>query len=203
MLVITADQRESRTREDLVPAALRDVARIARGRLTLAADRNAGDEIQAATDDGATALAIALHLIRSKDWSVGIGAGAVQSPLPAEIRAARGPAFIHARAAVDRAKSSAWHLAISGDDAQAAEDAEALVRVLLEVRGRRSTLGWEVADLLAGGLTQKEIAHRLAISETAVSLRAKAAGLRAEEAAIPALARVLHRLGRRRTSVTD
>jgi hypothetical protein len=47
------------------------------------------------------------------------------------------------------------------------------------------------------------IAARLGITETAVSLRAKAAGLRAEEAAIPALAAVLDALNRRPGPVLD
>ena len=42
--------------------------------------------------------------------------------------------------------------------------------------------------------TQREAAARLGISEGAVSLRVKSAGLRTEEAAVPALARVLARL---------
>lgn len=205
MFVITADQRDSRTNDDLVPSAVAEVARRAGRRLALAPDRNAGDEVQAATDDGRTALDVALHLVRTGVWSVGIGVGEVQRPLPDDIRAARGPAFIHARDAVDRAKPSQWRLALTAADADAAEadGAEALIRLLLELRERRTGPGWEVADLLSEGMTQKEIAARLGITETAVSLRAKAAGLRAEEAAIPALAAVLDALNRRPGSVRD
>lgn len=195
MLIITADQRASRTQDDLVPATLEVVTHIASGRLALPADRNAGDEIQAATDDGDAALAIVLHLVRTGDWAVGIGAGPIDEPVPSEIRAARGQAFIHARAAVDRAKSASSRLAVNGDDATAARDAESLIRLLLELRARRTEPGWEVFDALATGASQKDIAVQLGISETAVSLRAKSAGLRAEEAALPALARVLGGLG--------
>ena len=81
-------------------------------------------------------------------------------------------------------------LAVTGGT-EAAADAESLVRLLVELRDRRSAEGWEVYDLLADGLTQREAAERLKITEGAVSLRAKAAGLRAEEAAVPALERVL------------
>jgi DNA-binding NarL/FixJ family response regulator len=196
MLVLTADQRGSRLSDDLVPAALEAIAARAAGRLALPADRNAGDEIQAATEDGDLALEIALDLVRSGDWAVGIGAGSVERPLADQIRAARGSAFIHARAAVERAKATTWHLAVEGDDPVGAEDAEALIRLVLEVRMRRTDAGWEVFDRLTAGRTQKEIALELGITETAVSLRAKAAGLRAEEAALPALGRVLDRLGR-------
>lgn len=203
MLVITADQRGSRSHTDLVPAAIIDVERVGAGRLAFAADRNAGDELQAATEDGRAALDIALHLVRTQAWSVGIGVGTVQSPTPAEIRAARGPAFIHAREAVERAKSSPWRLALSGEDVERGEQAQALIRLLLELRERRTDPGWEVTDLLSEGMTQRQIAERLGITETAVSLRAKAAGLRVEEGAIPALATVLDDLNHRRTSVSD
>lgn len=194
MLVITADQRASRSGSDLVPAALQEITRIGGEGLALAADRNAGDEIQAATEDGRTALEIVLHLIRAGTWAVGVGAGGIEEPRARQIRAARGTAFIHARAAVDRAKGAPSGFALDGADAEAASDAEALVRLLLELRARRTGPGWEVFDHLSTGASQKDIAARLGISETAVSLRARAAGLRADEAAIPALARVLDRL---------
>ena len=119
-----------------------------------------------------------------------MGIGAVETPLPASVRAGRGEAFVRARDAVERAKRTPTRLAVTGGD-ETAEDAEALVRLLVELRDRRSVEGWEVYDLLADGLSQREAAERLGITEGAVSLRAKAAGLRAEEAAVPALRRVL------------
>jgi DNA-binding NarL/FixJ family response regulator len=73
-------------------------------------------------------------------------------------------------------------------------DAEALVALLIELRDRRTPEGWEVYDLLADGLTQRDAAARLGVSEGAISLRAKAAALRVEEAAVPALERALARL---------
>ena len=195
MFVVTADQRGSRTGADLVPAALAIVSRRASAAEPLAAERTVGDEIQVAVADPQTVLAIALDLTRTGAWSVGIGVGPIESPLPASVRAARGEAFVRARDAVDRAKKTPTRLAITGGDD--APDAEALVRLLVELRDRRSDEGWEVYDLLAEGLSQREAAARLGITPGAVSLRAKAAGLRAEEGAIPALERVLARLDRR------
>ena len=142
----------------------------------------------------AAALEICLALLRDGRWSVGLGAGALETPLPADIRAARGSAFVLARDAVERAKSVPGRVAVSAADPVAAEDAEAYLRLLVDLRDRRSSHGWEVADLLAQGLTQKRIAAQLGITPTAVSLRAKAAGLRLEEAAVPALVRTLERL---------
>jgi predicted XRE-type DNA-binding protein len=201
MYVITADQRDSRTSADLVPDALSSVGRRGGAHLPLAPERTAGDEIQVAVSDGATVLAIVLDLTRSQTWSVGVGVGAVESPLPPTVRAARGEAFLNARDAVDRAKKATTRVAITAPENGA--DAEALVRLLIELRDRRSTEGWEVHDLLARGLTQKEAASRLGISEGAVSLRAKTAALRAEEAAVPALERMLENLDQRITTPVD
>src|SRR3954454_19664908 len=184
MFVITADQRDSRSGSDLVPGMIADVARIAGAGAASAPERTAGDEVQMADKDAAVILAIVLHLTRRGTWSVGVGIGDIEEPLPASVRAGRGEAFIHARDAVERAKRAATRVAVNGDTPGAA-DAEALVRLLVELRDRRSPEGWEVHELLADGLSQREAAGRLGISQGAVSLRAKAAALRVEESAVP------------------
>lgn len=192
MFVITADQRGSRVTADLVPDALDAVATLGSTRLALPPERTAGDEIQAAVVDASVALAVILDLTRSGQWSVGLGIGSVETPLPDVVRAARGEAFVRARDAVDRAKRATTRLAISapGDSG----DAEALVRLLVELRDRRTAEGWEVYDLLADGRTQRDVAERLGISQAAVSLRVRSAALRVEEAAVPALTRMLERI---------
>ncbi|MFE5410444.1 DNA-binding protein [Microbacterium sp. NPDC056569] len=192
MFVITTDQRDSRSGADLVPTALASVRTHGGNGLALAPERTAGDEVQVAVADADALLAIVLDLTRSGQWSVGVGVGDVESPLPDSVRAARGEAFVNARDAVDRAKKATTRVAITAPEGEA--DAEALVRLLVELRDRRTAEGWEVYDLLAEGITQREAAARLGISEGAVSLRVKAAGLRTEEAAVPALVRVLARL---------
>ena len=194
MYVITADQKASRSHADLVPAALKEIEEIARRRLTLPPERSTGDELQAVTGDARAVMDIVMHLTRERHWSVGIGVGAVDQPLPRETRAARGEAFVRARDAVERAKSAPGRVAITADHATDALDTEALMRLLVDLRDRRTPQGWEVADLLATGITQKQVATRLGISPAAVSLRASSAALRIEEGAIPALARLLGRL---------
>lgn len=192
MYVLTADQRASRVNADAVPSALAVVTRRGAGALALPPERTAGDELQVAVADPSAALSIVLELTRAGEWAVGVGVGAVESPLPQSVRAARGEAFINARDAVDRAKKTPTRLAVTAP--AGGEDAEALVRLLVELRDRRTPEGWEVYDLLADGLTQRDAAARLGVSEGAISLRAKAAGLRVEESAVPALERVLARL---------
>src|SRR5918994_5362947 len=107
MFVVTADQRDSRTTSDLVPDGVELVERVASARLALPVERNAGDELQALTGSASAALEICLALLRDGRWSVGLGAGAVETPLPSDIRAARGAVFVLAREAVERAKREA------------------------------------------------------------------------------------------------
>jgi len=83
-----------------------------------------------------------------------------------------------------------------------AEQVEALVAMLLLLRQRRSPEGWEATDLLEQGLPQVEIAGILGISSAAVSQRVKSALWRVDEAAHPALVRLLENLDRA-TSETD
>ena len=83
-----------------------------------------------------------------------------------------------------------------------AAEVEALLSLLLLLRHRRSREGWEATDLLEQGLPQVEIAGILGISTAAVSQRVKSALWRADEAARPALVRLLRNLNRA-TSETD
>lgn len=196
MFVITADQIGSRVSDDLVAAERDRITASYAATLALPADRTAGDELQALTADAATALALALELTRGQAFHVGLGIGPVRTPLPAATREASGPAFFAARDAAERAKGSGIRLAIQRqrepqERSERADDAEALLALLLIVRERRSPAGWELYELLQQGLTQAEAATKLGISAAATSARAKAAQLRAETAALPALTRLL------------
>jgi hypothetical protein len=193
MFVITADQVDSRHRPDLASAEQARIIAEHGDRLVLPPGRNAGDEIQMLTDDASTALRLALELTRDDDWSVGLGCGAVRTPLPGDIREASGDAFFAARDAVDRAKKSRPRFAVEASTADAS-DAEALIVLAMLLRERRTDQGWEVYDRMAAGASQAEIAQRLGVTAPAVSSRAKHANVRAELEALPALARVLEQL---------
>ena len=191
MFVITADQVGSRLGTDLVAAAI-DAINTGPTRPILAADRTVGDEFQVLVANGTDALGVVLQLARSGHWSIGCGVGEVGTPLPRGIREASGPAFIAARSAVERAKKRPTRFAIEQEPStREAADAEALLDLLLIVRSRRSPEGWELYDLLELGLSQADAAARLDITPQAVSLRAKAAELRADAAAREPLARIL------------
>ncbi|MGN6446802.1 DNA-binding protein [Amnibacterium sp.] len=195
MFVLTVDQVDSRrSDEDAVAPILaaRDDWR-ERGAV-LGPDRTAGDEFQLLYATAAPALDAALRLHRTGLWSIGIGVGAVVVPLPSSTGAGRGDAFVSARAAVESAKRSPNRLAVAAADTRAARGDGALIGLLLEVRSRRTPEGWEVADLVEEGLSQAAIAERLGVTPQAISLRVRAAAVRLERDAVPALEQVLAEL---------
>jgi len=192
VFVLTVDQVDSSHTRDAVADAL---ATLAERHFALPVERTAGDEFQVLLDDAAATLATILDLTRTGRWSVGCGVGTVRTPLPASIREAAGPAFVAARAAVDRAKKRPSRFAIESIEAMdAAARLEALIDLLLATRSRRSPEGWQLFDLLESGLTQAAAAARLGISPQAASLRAQAADLRVESAVTAALVTLLAQL---------
>jgi hypothetical protein len=136
---------------------------------------------------------LALH--RAGRWSIGVGVGDVREPLPDAVRKAAGPAFVAAREAVDAAKRTDARFALrAADDRGGLLDpshVEALVRLLLLVRERRTPQGWEAVDLVRDGRSQKDAARILGISDAAVSQRLRAAQWNADGDATPALVRLL------------
>jgi hypothetical protein len=215
MFVITADQIDSRNDRDRADGLLETLRGPFGKAFVLPPDQTSGDEIQMLLADARTTLDVLLAIHRTGHWSVGLGIGAVRAPLAASTRQSAGEAFIAARDAVTRAKRADARFALAtgpaavGDDdrsgvprsqrsaaALSGEETEALLSMLLLLRQRRSREGWEASDLLATGLSQAEVAVRLGISTGAVSQRIKAALWRVEEAARPALVRLLDNLDR-------
>jgi hypothetical protein len=172
-MVLTVDQDGSRQGPDQVPAALASLAHVT---TRLEFERTVGDEFQGVLNDPTAVVGALELLIRAGEWNIGIGIGAVETPLPAHARAGRGAAYLHAREAVTAAKSSPWRVRVVGerDEARALESAVWLWAALL---ARRTPRGWEVADLVDQGLTYEETGARIGISQSAVSQRAAAAGI--------------------------
>ncbi|RUR01041.1 DNA-binding protein [Labedella endophytica] len=198
MFVITADQVDSRSHDDAVSTALARIEAIAPEGLLLPAERTAGDEIQALTDDADTAYRLVLELSRDGRWSIGVGIGPVRLPLGDSTRASTGEAFFAARAAIDAAKRTPSRFALRVEPEPApdplavrAEDVEALMTVVLALREKRTDKGWEVHDLLAAGATQSRAASALGITQGAVSMRARTGSSREELAASEAIVRLL------------
>ena len=171
MFVLTADQRGSRTDRDRVADVLRDYATVPAVR---GIDRTAGDEFQAVFDDAATVAGLAVDLAVEGHWSVGIGVGEVERPLPDQTRAGRGPAFEFARTAVESARGHRHRLWIAGDSRWCVH-AQTAAWQLVDLLSGRSAAGREAVALIDEGLTQSEVAGRIGITAQAVSLRLQAA----------------------------
>jgi len=178
VLVLTVDQRGStkQAATDRVPETLTGLTDLDGVALLRPFERTAGDEFQGVLDDPRALAPVVERLLREDAWNIGIGIGAVDEPLPASTRAGRGAAYVHARDAVTAAKSSPWHLRVEGD-APGARPLETALWLWAAVLARRTRRGWEVADLVDTGLRFDEAAQRLGITQSAVSQRARAAGI--------------------------
>ncbi len=177
-VVLTVDQRGSRTHHDAVPELLDLLERAgpATG-LLREFQRTVGDEVQAVLDDAGAVVSVVGTILRTGGWSIGLGVGPVDEPLPADARAGRGPAYLHARDAVTRAKTTPHHIVVVGEDDYGAEQLETVLWLWAGILERRTARGWEVLDALGDGLSHAEAGRRLGISQSAVSQRAQAAGL--------------------------
>ncbi|MGY1839483.1 MULTISPECIES: hypothetical protein [unclassified Modestobacter] len=188
--VVTVDQRASRRAPDRVPAALRVLVGVP---VVLRFERTAGDEFQGLLDDPAAVVEVVRRLVREGDWSIGIGAGPVQRPLPASTRAGAGPAFVAARSAVEAAKRRPVRIAVRGPVAETAADAQAVLTALAALLERRSDQAEEAVRLVEGGRTQAEAAGELGVSRQAVGQRLAAGLWEVERDLRPTAARLLAR----------
>lgn len=206
MFVLTIDQQASTRKGDRVPellARLEPVATELQG-IAFPFERTVGDEVQVALTNPESTVVLIREVLRAGGWSIGLGIGATTTPAATSSRAAAGPAFVHARTAVERAKrmSSVAATAVEADDATAAQHCEALLQLLGAVIGRRTVQGWEVIDALQPGpasmhltedhaRSQQQIAETLGITRQAVSQRLQTALWAEEVAALPLAAALL------------
>lgn len=174
VIIFTVDQKQSRQGPDLVPgmmAALSDLPTLS------GFERTAGDEFQGVLNDPRAVLTAIHRLLRDARWNIGIGVDGVELPLAADPRAGRGAAFLAARAAVTTAKSSPWNLKVVGADHYACRQFETVLWLWAAALARRTTKGWELADLVQQGLNYEQAAQAIGITQSAVSQRAQAASL--------------------------
>lgn len=191
MFVLTLDQIGSRTGEDRVPELLERAARV---EMVRPFERTVGDEVQGVTDSPETVRVLVLEALRSGHWHIGIGSG--EALLGKTAREGSGTAYVHAREAVDRAKAVTRFspsVAVIGASAEAADEAQALLRLLGTMIRDRTEAQWEAIDAHRAGETVSEIASRLDISAEAVSQRRGHGGQVIEEACWPLLDRLLAR----------
>ena len=188
--VLTVDQRASRRTPDRVADALTMLAQVP---TVLRFERTAGDEFQGVLDDPAVVVTVVLDLVRAGGWSIGVGAGPVQTPLPGSTRAATGGAFVAARSAVEAAKRRPARVAVRGAAPTAAGDAQAVLTALAVLVERRSDQAWEAIAMVEAGRTQAEAAAELGVTRQAVGQRLAAGLWEVERDLRPTAARLLAR----------
>lgn len=207
MFVLTINQRDTPDAGDRVDALLRilrdaEAAVPGLGEAALPFQRSVGDELIGVTADPHVAVDVALRALRERRWNVGIGVGSVvhadgSAGLPVSGRAtdAGGPGLVAARRAVEAAALSTARvpLAVRGRDADAAAEAEAVLRLVGQLVGTRTAAEWAVLDLLVPGVRgqQKPAADALGITVQAVSQAVQRAFWAEEHACRPAAARLL------------
>ena len=138
VFVLTVDQRGSRSTSDLVPELLNSLnRRPRRSGLLRRFERTAGDEVQGVLSEPRTTIDVIVELLRADSWYVGLGVGEVTEPLPRSTRAGSGEAFVFAREAVTRAKSSPHHVNVVGANSRVAEQVETVLWLMASVLRRR------------------------------------------------------------------
>ena len=131
-IVITVDQQASRRTVDRVPHALGLLSHVP---VLRPFERTAGDEFQGVLDDATAVVDVTVTLIRDRRWSIGIGCGPVEGPLPTMTRAGRGPAFVAARQAIDAAKQRPQRLAVRAAGPSGPIPARPLPNIPTEIAG--------------------------------------------------------------------
>ncbi|MFC3690023.1 hypothetical protein [Aquipuribacter hungaricus] len=195
MIVLTADQRGSRSGSDLVGDGLALLGRVVPDPLR-GFERTAGDELQGVPGDAVRAVAALEALVADGRWSVGLGVGPVELPLPASTRAGRGPAYTAAREAVETAKERHHHVCLvpgglPDDAAATVRDADAVLALALTVALRWSEEAREAIALVRGGSTQTDAARTLGVTRQAVGQRLGAALFRQHSEAVAVVVRLL------------
>ena len=189
MFALTIDQRSSRARPDRVPELLDLLDDLD---TVLPFERTAGDELQGMIAAPETVIAAVERVLRSRDWSVGLGIGSVERPLPGSVREARGEVLLRARDAVEAAKKVASvHLAVCGTSASAASEVEALLRLVGAVLRRRTAVQWKVIDAVTAAGSRTAAAERLGITVQAISKSLLASADDVVRDVYPLLARLL------------
>ncbi|WCC80044.1 hypothetical protein O6R08_00260 [Cutibacterium equinum] len=179
--VILADQLDSRSHDDAVPSLLDALTsrallvspsdhRVGIPSWTLPPERTSGDEVQALTTDPAT-LIHALWTAGCGPWRIGLAHDEVVTPLPDSTRAARGPAYVKARQAIEECRRRRTAIEVSTDGTDAMRRLSQVASVVVDLaRGLRPA----ARDIVASydlSMTSEDTAQALGISTSAVSQR--------------------------------
>jgi hypothetical protein len=179
MVVLTLDQRDSRSSVDEVAAWSAALNEEFAKAMRLPFVRTAGDEMQAVFLDAEATVEVVLRALDRRVWWVGLGLGDHQQ-LGDTARDSRGPAFQNARAAVEEAKRRQWGCCVSGEPEWAATVLDGCFAMLERIRRSRTERGRELAEMALGGSRQASIAAKRRITRQAVSKQLRAAALEEE-----------------------
>ncbi|MFC7401501.1 hypothetical protein [Citricoccus sp. GCM10030269] len=201
MYVLTINQRDSREVGDLVDDLLRSLRPVG---TVVPFQRSVGDEAIGIVPDARSAVDAVLRALRERRWNVGVGVGSVGSaiagnaaPLPdtQSIHDVGGPGLVYARRAVEEAAKSGVRVpvAVDGPDAEAAIQAEAVLRLIGQLVLTRTNAEWAVLDLMVPGVRgqQKLVAAELGMTVQAVSKAVQRSFWNEEHACRPAAERLL------------
>lgn len=189
MFALTIDQRSSRASADRVPELLERLGALD---TVLPFERTAGDEVQGLIASPEAVVAVIEQTLRSRNWSIGLGIGEIEVPLPGSVREARGPALVRAREAVESAKRlPSVHIAVRGSSKTAAAEVEALLRLIGSVLRRRTPGQWRVIDAVLEAGRRAEAADALGITPQAISKSLLASADDVVRDVYPLLARLL------------
>lgn len=194
MFAITYDQRGSTKNGDRIPELLAALERVP---TRCAAERTRGDEAQVLVDRADSALDAVRAAAELGQWSIGLGIGAVETPLPTSVREARGPALRASSDALEEARrTSQVPIVVRAADARHAEtaaDAQAVLRLIGWMNRTRNTGQWRTVRALREdpSRTQAQIAEHLGVTQQTVSRSLKTSGWREESAADSLVQRLL------------
>ncbi|HMJ96351.1 MAG TPA: SatD family protein [Thermoleophilaceae bacterium] len=182
------DQRGSRGAGDRVAEWADAMNQLYASSMRLPFVRTAGDEIQGVLGKAEALPDIVVRAVEDGAWWIGVGLGPVER-MGATARDSQGPAFWHARQAVETAKknSSSQPVAVAGEPHDAADALGSTLGALAFLSDRRTPEQQESVRLLRLGLKNKEIAAELNVTPPAISQRLRGAGAD-EEAGLRRLA---------------
>lgn len=197
--VLTINQRDSREVGDMVPELLRALRPVD---TVIEFQRSVGDEVIGVVTESHAAVDATMRALRERRWNVGIGVGSLDSangtpglPDTQDLHDVGGPALAYARAAVEAAAKIGVRIpvAVDGPDAVAAEQAEAVLRLVGQLVWTRTDAEWNVLDLMVPGVRgqQKLVAAELGVTVQAVSKAVQRSFWSEEHACRPAAARLL------------
>lgn len=183
LAVITIDQRKSRKApRNRADEWASELNRHFEEDLVRPFSATVGDEIQGVAMTPQAVLEIVLGGIRDRDWWLGVGIGRVETPLHVTAARSRGPAFYHAREAVEGAKSSRHGFAVRTEDARSTSDIQAVLELLAFLIRRRGNnpARWRAVEMAKAGASTVRIGSALGITQQAASKRLRNAGFHEE-----------------------